>query len=340
METKTLPSTMRAWQFSSTKGGIEENLKLNSSTVPPKPKPNQHLVNVIAVALNPVDYKPAEIPIVGHLIVPNPATPGLDFAGRIAVPASGSPLKVGDLVFGVAGTGSPLAGGALADYALVAANHAIAIPEGIDPVDAATVGVAALTAYQSIIPRVKKGDRVFINAGSGGTGCFGIQFAKVIGCHVTTTCSTPNVELCKALGADEVIDYKKTNVIEALIASGQKFDHAIDNVGKDAQLCFRCHEYLKPNGVIVVVGGEPSVANIKDAIKKKLLPGFLGGMKGKAEGFWPSPKSEDLQQVIEWMRDGKVKATIDTKFAFEDAPKAFARIKTGRARGKVVINVN
>jgi NADPH:quinone reductase-like Zn-dependent oxidoreductase len=334
-----LPSTMRAWQFSSTKGGLEKNLELNNIALP-KPKATQHLVQIIAVALNPVDYKPAEIPIIGHLIVPNPATPGLDFAGRIVIPATDSPFKAGDLVFGVAGTGSPIIGGALAEYALVGRSRVVAIPNGVDPVDAATLGVAGLTAYQSIIPKVKNGDRIFINGGSGGTGCFGIQFAKAAGCHVTTSCSTPNIELCKSLGADAVIDYTQTDLIGALTATSQKFDHAVDNVGKDSQLFFRCHEFLKPDGVLVGVGGEPSWQGLKDTIKRKILPGFLGGMKGKSEGFWPLPKPEDLAQAVEWMREGKVKAVIDSKFAFEDTPNSFVKLKTGRAKGKIVVSVS
>jgi NADPH:quinone reductase-like Zn-dependent oxidoreductase len=111
------PSTIRAWQYSSTKAGIEKNLKINPSAPLPKPKPNQHPVQVIATALNPVDYKPTEIPLVGRLLVPKPATPGIDFAGCIVTPAIGSSLKRGQVVFGVSGT-SPLAGGALSEFTL------------------------------------------------------------------------------------------------------------------------------------------------------------------------------------------------------------------------------
>ncbi len=110
-----IPTTVRAWQYSSVKGGLDKNLKLN--TIPtPKPKNNQHLVQIIAVALNPVDYKPAELI---NKFYPHAATPGLDFVGRVAKPASGTAFKIGDLVFGVAGTGSPVAGGALSEFALV-----------------------------------------------------------------------------------------------------------------------------------------------------------------------------------------------------------------------------
>jgi NADPH:quinone reductase-like Zn-dependent oxidoreductase len=328
---------MKAWQYSSTKGGLEKNLKLNASAAVPKAKSSQHLVQIFHTALNPVDYKPAEIPYVGRMIVPNLATPGVDFAGRIVTPASGSSLKAGQLVFGMAG--SPLAGAALREYTVIENEGIAALPEGVAPVDAATVGVAGLTAYQAIVPKVKKGDRIFINGGSGGTGVFGIQIAKAVGCYVTTSCSTANVGLCKELGADEVIDYKKTSIVEALIASPEKFDHVVDNVGADTQLYWRCHEYTKPEAVFVQVARSRWLKNVTDAFKIQLLPGFLGGGKRKQEGFLAKPNARDLEQIGTWMKEGKVKAVIDQRFPFEEAPKAFEKLKTGRAKGKIVVDV-
>ncbi|EON64844.1 hypothetical protein W97_04078 [Coniosporium apollinis CBS 100218] len=331
------PSTMKAWQYTSTKGGLAQNLRINPEAPLPKPKPSQHLVQVLAVALNPVDYKPAEITLISYLI-PKPATPGIDFAGRIVTPATGSPLKPGQLVFGMAGT-NPLAGGALAELALAEKETTVALPDGVDPVDAATIGVAGLTAYQSIVPNVKKGDHIFINGGSGGTGVFGIQIAKAVGCHVTTTCSSANIELCKSLGADEVVDYRKQTVVEALKASGRKFDHVVDNVGADPKLYWRCHEYTTSQAVYVMVGGTPSLGYAVAMSKMMLWPGFLGGGKRKFAGFFSKPKYEDLEQIGMWMKEGKVKPIIDQKYPFEQAPKAFEKLKTGRARGKIVVDV-
>lgn len=331
------PATIRAWQYSSTKGGLEKNLQLNPSAPLPKPKPNQHLVKVMTMALNPVDYKVAEMPYIGRLVVSKKATPGLDFAGNIVTPAKGSSLKPGQLVFGACGT-SPFAGGALSEFAIARIENVVAVPDGVSPIDVGTIGVASLTAYQSIVPRVKKGDKVFINGGSGGTGVFGIQFAKAVGCHVTTTCSTTNVELCKSLGADEVIDYKEQNVVETLKASGHNFDHAVDNVGKNKELYWRSHEYLRPGAACIVIASDLSLANIIDKLKM-VLPGFLGGIKGKVEGFWPHPSHEDFEQMVKWIKEGKVRAVIDEKFSFEEAPKAFEKLKTGRAKGKIVVEV-
>src|ERR1700744_1212146 len=101
----SVPSTMRAWQFSSTRGGLEKNLGLNSlAPVPPHDARSLGkdgvLVKVLAASLNPVDHKIAEIPIVGRFAVGMPASPGLDFAGRVAAAGDHSGVKVGQLVFG------------------------------------------------------------------------------------------------------------------------------------------------------------------------------------------------------------------------------------------------
>lgn len=211
---------MRAWQFTTAAGGLENTLKLNSSAVLPKRKPDQHLVQVLAASVNPVDYKLAEIPFFTRFILSKPATPAMDFAGRIVEPASGSSLEPGQLVFGQVATS--LIGGALAEYAIAKKEGVTPLPEGVSPTIGASVAVVGLTAYQSISPYVKEGSNIFINGGSGGTGVYGIQIAKLRECHVTTSCSTGNVELCKSLGADEVIDYKKEDVLETLVKSGRK----------------------------------------------------------------------------------------------------------------------
>ncbi|KAL8714096.1 MAG: hypothetical protein Q9220_001824 [cf. Caloplaca sp. 1 TL-2023] len=337
---------MRAWQYTTTSpGGLPANLSLNSSAPLPQPKPSQHLIRILHVALNPVDYKPAEIAFVTRFLITKPATPGIDFCGRVVIPATvgnTEGLKEGDLVYGCAGT-SPFAGGALREYAVSGVDSTVKVPENVGKVDAATIGVAGITAYQSLVPFVKAGERVLINGGSGGTGVFGIQFAKAVGCHVTTTCSGRNVGLVKGLGADEVIDYveekERGGVLGALRRKGEKFDHVVDNVGSDSEFLWYCHEYLKPGKRCVLVGASPSWKALGDGMKRGLWPSWLGGMKGKVAGFWPKQKVENFKPIGEWMAEGKVKAVVDERFAFEDAVKAFEKLKTGRAKGKIVIDV-
>jgi len=329
---------MRAWQHTSTTGGLEKTLKLNPSAPVPVPKPNQHLVQIIATALNPIDYKPAEVAILRRLLYPKVATPGLDYAGCIVTPATDSSFKAGQLVYGIVAK-APFAGGALAEFALADSESTLEVPDGVNPIDAASIGVAGASAYQSIIPYVKKGDKIFINGGSGGCGVFGIQIAKAVGCFVATSCSTANVELCRSLGADEVVDYKKSNIVEALKALGLKFDHIVDNVGSDMELYWQCHEFTKPEAAYVMVAGGPGLASAFERLKAKRMPEFLGGGKRKYMGFWAEARLDDLEQVMTWTKEGKVRAVIDEKFPFEEAPKAFAKLKTGRARGKIIVDV-
>ncbi|KAF2168170.1 hypothetical protein M409DRAFT_21614 [Zasmidium cellare ATCC 36951] len=333
-----VPSQMKAWQFTSTQGGIEKNLKLNPAAPLPKRKPDQHLVQVIAAALNPVDYKPAEVPLVTRFFLPKPVTPGLDFVGKIVQPADGSPLKPGQIVFGAAGNG--LIGGALAQYAVAGKSGVASLPPRVDPTWGATVNVAGLTAYQSIVPQVKEGSNVFINGGSGGTGVFGIQFAKAKGCYVTTTCSTPNVDLCKSLGADEVIDYRTSDVLTALKSSGRKYDHVVDNVGHDLKLYWKAHEFTTPSAVYVLVGATISFGFFGELLSAWMRPGILGGGKRKLSQIFAAPSEEQLGQIGKWFESGQVKPVFDAKFKFEDAPTAFERMKTGRAKGKIVVEVD
>lgn len=326
---------MKSWQYNSTSGGLEHNLNLNSSVPVPKPKADQHLVRILATALNPVDYKPAEIGIFSRLLISKPATPGIDFVGRMITPAAGSSIKRDDLVFGFGAT-SPFAGGCLREYHTVPIIGTLPLPQGVDPLHAATVAVCGLTAYQSILPNVKKGSRVFLNGGSGGVGVYGIQIAKANGCHVTVSCSTANVELCKSLGADEVIDYKKGSVLEAL-KKMEPMDHVVDNVGTGYDLFWKAHEYTTPSAIFLEVAGAPNLEFMSFSIKAKYLPSFLGGGKRKFQSIFAQTKTDQLEQIGQWMKEGKVKAVIDSKYPFEQAPQAFQKLKTGRAKGKILV---
>lgn len=234
---------MKAWQFSATSGGLEKHLTLNNAAKPPpssKLSSEQLLVEVISASLNPVDYKFPEIPIVGGFVVSKPASPAIDYCGRVVTAGSSVDVKPGQLVFGR--LDMPTKFGTLGQYIIAPKAGAAPLPDGIDLDQAAAIGTAGLTAYQCIIPNAKQDDRIFINGGSGGVGTFGIQFAKAIGCHVTTTCSTPNVQLCKDLGADEVIDYKTTDITQALKAKGAAFSLAVDNVGRSCRTF--CYPFL------------------------------------------------------------------------------------------------
>lgn len=245
-------------------------------------------------------------------------------------------MNVGDLVFGVGV--NPFAGGMLAEYGIAPVKGTARIPKGVDIAGASTIGVAGLTAHQAIVPFAKKGDRVFINGGSGGVGIFAIQIAKILECHVTTSCSTPNVDFCKSLGADEVVDYKKKNVLHAL-KSMKLFDHVLDGVGSNKELFWKAHEYTKPSAKFVDIAGEPSLSHFSHTVKAKILPAFLGGAQRQRIGFFADTRLHELSRIVKWMAEGKVKAVIDQRFPMQQAREAFQKLKTGRAKGKIMVDV-
>lgn len=325
-------------------GGLDKSLRLNTSTTP-KPGKDQLLVKVSTAALNPVDYKLAELPLLNRLIFRGPATPGLDFAG-VVVDVGSSPdnsLQPGTRVYGMLG-GPGGAIGTLAEYTIADRSGCVAIPDGVDFDQVAGLAAAGQTAYQSIAPYVHadSGQSVFINGGSGGVGTLGIQIAKALGCHVTTTCSTRNVELCKSLGADEVIDYSAQNVVTALrkLGAHQQYSLIVDNVGSSNEIFPVCHEFTRADARYVQVGASMHVSSIFAIAKAMLLPSAFGGGSRKYHFVGVTNKAETLTQLGQWMKEGKLRVPIEATYDLEDGGKAFEQLKTGRTRGKILVRVS
>ncbi|EME45023.1 hypothetical protein DOTSEDRAFT_52416 [Dothistroma septosporum NZE10] len=333
-----LPSTMRASQWTTNANGIERDMKLNKEAPLPKTAtslPAGHtLVKVVYSAVNPFDYKVAETPVIGQYVLAKPSIPGLDFAGTV-VDTKRSDLKVGDCVFGRT---DPPVFGCLADYVVAKEQGVFAVPEGVSLRDASTAGIAALAAFQSITPFVRPGDEVFINGGSGGAGHFGIQFAKAAGCRVTTTCSSPNVTFCRNLGADEVIDYTEVDLIHHLKQCGKQYHLIVDNVFSNRNLYWQCRHYLKPEGTFATPG-DTKPAALKDIGLALVLPSWLGGGQRSFAFIRNQPNQKDFEQIAKWMQQGKVKPFIQEEFSLDDAHKAYEKLKSGRTRGKIVVQV-
>ena len=329
---------MRASQWTTNADGIERDMKLNKEAPLPKNAsslPAGHtLVKVAYSTVNPFDYKVAETPVVGQHILTKPSTPGLDFAGTV-VETKRTDLKAGDRVFGR--TDPPIFG-CLAEYVVVREAGIFPVPEGVSLRDASTAGIADLAAYQSIIPFINSESSVFINGGSGGTGHFGIQFAKAAGCHVTTTCSSSNIPFCKQLGADEVVDYTQVDLISELKQRCKQYDLIVDNVFNNRDLYWQCHHYLKPAGTFATPG-DTKPAALKDLALAHVLPGWLGGGQRKFAFIRNEPNQKDFEQIAKWMQQGKVKPFIQEEYSLEDAGKAYEKLKSGRTRGKIVVKV-
>ncbi|KAK2041842.1 zinc-binding dehydrogenase [Colletotrichum somersetense] len=333
------PAEMRRWQIAAP-GAFIKNLSLVTAPTPAASalKPDQVLVRVVAAGVNPADYKVPELGLVTRAALPYPCTPGMDYSGRaVAVGSAVSDVQPGDAVFGRVDFATVQ--GTLSEY-VVAGPESIAVIPGAADADllerAGAVGTAGLTAYQCIAPYVKAGDEVFINGGSGGCGTFGIQIAKAIGCRVTVSCSTAKAELCRSLGADDVIDYRTADVVATLRARGRVFALVVDNVGNSpANLYKAADDFLLPEGRYKFVGGNLSFALVPGL----LLPGFLGGAKHKFETFVTKNSREDLTRMAAWMAEGKLRTVVDSTFEFEDVVKAYEKLKEGSSTGKIVVRV-
>ncbi|RYO36314.1 hypothetical protein AA0111_g3169 [Alternaria arborescens] len=340
-EEMSLPTTMRAWQWSTCGTTLEEAIELKDSVpLPTSKRPlaaGESLIQVHAAALNPVDYKLAELPVVGRMAIPKPATPGLDFAGRVVQEGPDCNVKVGQMVFGKLEPKQQF--GTLGEYVIGSKAGTVPIPSGVSVEQAATLGVCGLVTYQCLAPNVRAGDRVFINGGSGGTGTFAIQIAKALGCHVTTTCSGANTQLCKDLGADELIDYRENDVSALLASSSKHYDMVLDNVGHQFELYWKSPSFTKPGAKYVQIGSQVSLPFIYDLAFRFLVPMWLGGGQRPFSFGLASTNYDDFIKLGKLVADGKVKPVVDELFAFNNVHRAYEKLRTGRAKGKIVVRV-
>eukprot|EP00878_Enallax_costatus_P006054 GHUV01006350.1.p1 GENE.GHUV01006350.1~~GHUV01006350.1.p1 ORF type:complete len:220 (+),score=69.53 GHUV01006350.1:308-967(+) len=179
------------------------------------PKPSRRkgevLIKVAAASVNPVDWKTrkGEVP---RFTVTRPKIPGGDVAGVVQEADPGSQFKPGDRVFGCTGQQAPWSTyGTYAEYVVAPESTLLPIPERTSFHEAASVPLAAMTAWQAVESSMPlSGKRVLVHAGAGGVGSFAIQIAKAQGAYVATTCSARNADfVTKTLGADRAIDYNK-----------------------------------------------------------------------------------------------------------------------------------
>lgn len=310
----------------------------------PTPGPDEILVQVHAVGLNPIDNiipKGTFKPILRfHL----PATLGSDLAGVVVeVGSRVTRFKPGDAVFASI---FEMNGGALAEFAVVPENAAALKPDNLDFVQAASIPMVGLTSWQALKERthLKPGQKIFIPAGSGGIGTFAIQLAKYLGARVGTTTSTGNVDLVSRLGADEVIDYKKQEFEEVL----RDYDAVLGTLRGDA--LEKALRILKPGSTVVSLIGPPDAAFAR-ARRMNFFMVFVFGLlsqkmirnarkRGAEYSFlFAHPDGQQLAEIGDILKTGHIRPVIDKVFPFDQAKYGLAYLEKGRARGKVVVAV-
>ncbi len=295
----------------------------------PVPGPEQVLINVHAASVNAADWHlmradPFLVRLMGGgFFSPKDRIRGLDAAGVVeAVGSAVTRFKPGDAVFGCVD-------GAFAEYARTTQKHLVLKPASVSFEQAAAVPTAGITALLGLRDHggVQHGQSVLVNGGASGVGVYAIQIAKIFGARVTAVCGPDKLDVARACGADEVLDYAKTDVLNA----GARYDVILDNAA------FRQpRDYagiLTPQGRYVMVGG--SFGNIM----KLMLFGRAKGAGQRFMGFYAAVNQPDLQQLADWMAEGKLMSPIDRSFPLSQTADAIRYVEARKVRGKVVIAV-
>lgn len=302
------------------------------------------LVRVHATSVNPLDSKVRDGEFKIFLPYRPPFVLGHDVAGTVVkVGPAVSRFKVGDEIYA---RPRDLRVGTFAEFIAIHEDDAALKPRTLTMEDASSMPLVALTAWQALIDvaKVKPGQKVFIQAGSGGVGTIAIQLAKHLGATVATTSSAKNAALVKSLGADVVIDYKTQDFEKVL--SG--YDVVLNS--QDPKTLLKSLNVLKPGGHLVSISGPPDPAFAAtlgmNALLKLVVRMLSRGVRKKAKSLgvhysflFMRADGRQLEQIATLVDSGAIRPVVDKAFPFSQTPEALAYVETGRSKGKVVIKV-
>lgn len=318
---------------------------LRLSQVPePGLRDDEVLVKVHAASVNQLDAKIKNGEF--KLILPYrlPIILGHDVAGVVVrVGPKVSQFKPGDEVYS---RPDDLRIGAFAEFIAIKEDSLAIKPKALTMEEAASIPLVGLTAWQALIEKanLKPGQKVFIQAGSGGVGTFAIQLAKHLGAFVATTTSAANVEWVKGLGADLVIDYKKDDFEKIL----KDYDVVLNS--QDSETLTKSLTVLKPGGKVISISGPPDPAFGGEIgaswLMKQILRLLSYGVRKKAKHrnidysfLFMKASGPQLRQITALMNSGAIRPVLDRVFPFAETPEAMAYVETGRSKGKVVVKV-
>jgi len=300
------------------------------------------LVRVNATSVNQLDEKIREGAFKPILPYKTPLTLGHDVAGtvvRVGVKVHG--FKAGDRVFARPRDHRI---GTFAERIAIDETDLALAPASISPVEAASLPLVALTAWQALVERgnVKPGQKVLIHAGAGGVGTLAIQLAKHLGAHVATTASGKNADFVRELGADEVIDYRAQDFESELTG----YDFVLDSVGEENLV--KSLRILKPGGIAVGIAGPPDPAFVKAAGMNSVLRFAIAMLSRKIrtqakklgvsyEFLWMRASGDQLKQIATLVDESRIRPVVGATFRFDQTPQALDALNKGGLRGKVVV---
>jgi len=310
----------------------------------PEVRDDDVLIQIHAASINPLDSKIKNGEF--KLILPYrlPLILGNDVAGTVMrVGARVRNFKPGDAVYARPDDERI---GTFAEFIAVKESSLALKPTNLSMVEAASLPLVSLTAWQTLVETAKleKGQKVLIHAGSGGVGTIAIQLAKHLGAFVATTTSTANIAWMKALGADVVIDYKQQDFATVL----RGYDVVLNSLGSDE--LNQSLQVLKPGGHLISISGPPTPAfaiarGLAWPLQQVLrLLSFGIRKKAKKNGaeytfVFMRADGAQLREITSLIESGAIRPAVDKIFPFQDTHKALAYVDSGRAKGKVVVQM-
>ncbi|HOF41621.1 MAG TPA: NADPH:quinone reductase [Candidatus Hydrogenedentes bacterium] len=306
----------------------------------PEPEPHQVLVRVRAVSVNPIDtyIRSGMIPFE----LPKPYIIGCDFAGTVE--ATGSEVtryKPGDRVWG---SNQGLLGrqGTFAQYVAVNEAWVYRTPTGVDDEEVAALALVGITAHLGLFEkaRLKRNETIFVAGGSGGVGSVVIQMAKLAGARVITSAGNEaKVEICRELGADEVIRYRERDLAEAVRQLAPEGVHVWFDVRREPDF-MQAVPLLRPSGRMVIMAGRDATPAFP------VGPFYTRDCKlfGYAMFNATSEKQRECAEDINhWLSERKLRANICKTMKLAEAAEAH-RIQeentihhAGKLSGKIVL---
>ena len=291
----------------------------------PEIKPDDVLVRVKAISINPIDVKTRSGKgLAESLKTERPLVLGWDIAGVVQETGEKvSQFKAGDEVFGM--INFPGHGKAYAEYVAAPAAHLAKKPANISFEEAAAGTLAALTAWQAFTrhSQIVAGDRVLIHAASGGVGHFAIQMAKHFGAYVIGTSSAVNRDFLLSLGTDQHVDYHSQKLVDVV----DPVDLVLDGVG--GETIGHSLEVLKAGGTIISL---PSGKN-ETVAEAAAAKGRMGKRMRVESG------STDMEKLAALFESGELRAHVSKTYRLEEIAEAHRQIESGHTVGKIVVKL-
>lgn len=264
------------------------------------------------------------------LLRPKVAVRGREVAGVVEAVGGGvTRFRPGDEVFGTCESGS------FAEYAAAREDRLAAKPAQLPFEQAAVTAISGVTALQAVRDgaRVRPGNRVLVIGAGGGVGSFAVQVARAFGAVVTGMCSTGKLDLVRSLGADDVLDYTRTEVD----CNGAWYDVVVDTAGNRPLRLLR--RALAPGGTLVLVGGERAGRVLGDFGRHLLAPVASVVLRRRMHGLTAHANVDDLEDLAALVVSGAVRPVIERRYPLAQAPDAVRHVAAGHATGKVVVTI-